>query len=85
MQSLLIEVDRSSGEVRRSIPDVGTKAHGLVVWRSLFVILDSENTSLVTFDPDTKERHVIWKVRRDRPRISTRRFLAAQLARRVGP
>lgn len=44
------------------VKNVGLKAHGLVLWRGRFVMLDSEHGALVVVDPDTSVVTQIWKV-----------------------
>jgi hypothetical protein len=63
VQSLLAQVDVSTGTVKRRIPKVGDNTHGLVAWRGLFVMLNSKATSLVTLNPKTEELDTIWQAR----------------------
>jgi hypothetical protein len=62
VQSLLAQVDLDSGIVVRRIRGVGTNSHGLVAWRGVFLMLSSKETALVTLDPETEHREVIWQV-----------------------
>lgn len=49
-------------EVAR-LKHVGDKAHGLVLWHQLFVVLDSAMGRLVTVDPYSDGKVVvIWQV-----------------------
>jgi hypothetical protein len=60
-QSLLAQVDLRSGKVTRRIPKIGVNSHGLVLWRSLFVMLSSMETALITVDPETEKVSTVWQ------------------------
>lgn len=53
-----LQHDREESRLR----SVGTHAHGLVLWRDMLVLLDSEDSSLVVVHPSSGSRDVIWRV-----------------------
>lgn len=63
VQSAVVKVDLASGQVAQRYDNVGSNCHGLVMWRGLFVLLSSKETSLITLNPSTREVTYIWSVR----------------------
>ena len=57
-----MRVDKESGSIMQRIENVGTMVHGLVAWQGVFVMLDSGSGKLITLDPVSKLRTVIWQV-----------------------
>lgn len=62
VQSAVVKVDLASGQVAQRYDNVGMNCHGLVMWRGVFVLLSSKETSLITLNPSTKEVTYIWSV-----------------------
>ncbi|KXZ44217.1 hypothetical protein GPECTOR_71g578 [Gonium pectorale] len=63
-QSDAVKVDltaRPEPRVAATLKSVGTKSHGLVAWRSQFVLLDSENSGLVAIDPASGVLTRLWQ------------------------
>ncbi len=54
-----LQHDREESRLR----SVGTHAHGLVMWRDMLLVLDSEDSALVAVNPSSGSSEVIWKVR----------------------
>lgn len=49
------------GEVAKVASDVGGMSHGLVHWRGVLLVLDSQGAALMAVDPETEERHILWR------------------------
>ena len=62
VQSAVVEVELASGQVVQRYDNVGMNCHGLVIWRGVFVLLSSKETSLITLNRSTKEITYIWSV-----------------------
>lgn len=62
VQSAVVEVELASGQVVQRYDNVGMNCHGLVMWRGVFVLLSSKETSLITLNRSTKEITYIWSV-----------------------
>jgi hypothetical protein len=63
VQSAVVKVDLASGKIAQRYDNVGENSHGLVMWRGVFVLLSSKETSLITLNPSTNEVTYIWSVR----------------------
>ena len=55
VQSAVVNVELASGQVVERYDNVGMNCHGLVMWRGVFVLLSSKETSLITLNRSTKE------------------------------
>ena len=57
-----MQVDVSSGRVTKRLEGIGRMVHGLVGWKGVLVVLDSQRGNLITVDPDTEDQTTIWQV-----------------------
>jgi hypothetical protein len=71
-QSDLAKVDLATGLEVERLRGVGTKAHSIVRWGALLLLLDSDGAALTSLDPRTHAREVLWKVRERGRRCSGR-------------
>ena len=55
-----MDLQRDREESR--LHSVGTHAHGLVLWRDMLLVLDSEDSALVAVHPGSGRREVVWRV-----------------------
>ena len=62
LQSAAVQVDISSGKVTKRLEGIGRMVHGLVGWKGVLVVLDSQRGNLITIDPDTEDQTTIWQV-----------------------
>lgn len=62
LQSDVVRLDLGSGSITRRLKNVGTQAHGLVLWRTQFVVLSSATgaVNLVTRSNGSVEQ--LWQV-----------------------
>lgn len=61
-QSELAKVDVKSGDVVKRLKGIGTKAHSIVKWGPLLLVLDSDSGALIRVDPETGATTQLWKV-----------------------
>jgi hypothetical protein len=50
-QSSLVKIDLDARKVAQRWDNVGTKAHAIVAWRDVFLVLDSEAAALISVNP----------------------------------
>ncbi len=61
-QSDIALVDLQHDREESRLHSVGTHAHGLVMWRDVLVVLDSEDSALIAVHWSSDRREVIWRV-----------------------
>ena len=64
LQSSLVKIDLDAGKVVQRWDNIGTKAHAIVAWRDVFLVLDSEAAALVSVNPLNGTVTRLYQVRR---------------------
>jgi len=66
-KSRMADVSFSGGEaaIAGLASDVGGMSHGLVHWRGMLLVLDSQSAALLAVDPESEERLELWQAPAD--------------------
>ena len=62
LQSDIVRLVLSNGSVTRRLEDVGTQAHGLVLWRAHFVVLSSATGAVNLVSRGNGSVQQLWQV-----------------------
>ena len=62
MQSELVRITMSSGKIVQRMKGFGRKAHGLVLWGSHLLALDSAAAGLMLVQPNSQKAERLWQV-----------------------
>jgi len=62
VQSDVVLVDLKTGLRGFQHRQIGTHAHGLVMWGDMLLTLDSAHSALMSIESKTGQRRVLWQV-----------------------
>lgn len=74
VQSDIVLVDLKTGLRAFQHRQIGTHAHGLVIWGDMLLTLDSAHSALVSIKSKTGQKRLLWQVRCSHSTVNTCAF-----------